>query len=249
MWEICCLLLLLWVLLDINFVLLLRFFSWAFLGFFCFIFFFTWVQFHVRSASLGSSWKIFFYWSFAQIVFMSCCHEFLVSSSTWSSSHGFCDDLLLLLLWVLQQIMYNLLILGSWLGLCFLSMARVPVEWVYCCYFFLSFLPLWLCIFCFSEGTWWMNWQVHILPREVFGKSTFAVAMKLVKNFPLWFADSFLVWYTWALMGDTSSYGLHRPAQGPMTLKLKFGKTPVLDVGTFAKVKNGDIKVTTSIYI
>jgi indole-3-pyruvate monooxygenase len=94
-----------------------------------------------------------------------------------------------------------------------------------------------------------MNWQVHILPREVFGKSTFAVAMKLVKNFPLWFADSFLVWYTWALMGDTSSYGLHRPAQGPMTLKLKFGKTPVLDVGTFAKVKNGDIKVTTSIYI
>jgi indole-3-pyruvate monooxygenase len=50
-------------------------------------------------------------------------------------------------------------------------------------------------------------------------------------------------------MGDTSSYGFHRPAQGPMTLKLKFGKTPVLDVGTFAKVKNGDIKVTTSIHI
>ncbi|KAH9535563.1 hypothetical protein CY35_17G060600 [Sphagnum magellanicum] len=88
---------------------------------------------------------------------------------------------------------------------------------------------------------------VHILPREVFGKSTFAVAMKLVKNFPLWFADSFLVWYTWALMGDTSSYGFHRPAQGPMTLKLKFGKTPVLDVGTFAKVKNGDIKVVPAI--
>jgi hypothetical protein len=90
---------------------------------------------------------------------------------------------------------------------------------------------------------------VHILPREVFGKSTFAVAMKLAKNFPLWFADSFLVWYTWALMGDTSSYGFRRPAQGPMTLKLKFGKTPVLDVGTFAKVKNGDIKVTTSTHI
>ncbi len=44
-------------------------------------------------------------------------------------------------------------------------------------------------------------------------------------------------------MGDTNSYGLHRPAEGPMTIKTKLGKTPVLDVGTFAKIKNGDIKV------
>jgi indole-3-pyruvate monooxygenase len=88
---------------------------------------------------------------------------------------------------------------------------------------------------------------VHILPREVFGKSTFAVAMKLLKTFPLWFTDSFLVWYAWALMGDTNSYGLHRPAEGPMTIKTKLGKTPVLDVGTFAKIKNGDIKVVPAI--
>jgi indole-3-pyruvate monooxygenase len=85
--------------------------------------------------------------------------------------------------------------------------------------------------------------QVHILPREVFGKSTFAVAMRLLKTFPMWFTDSLLVWYTWALMGDTSSYGFHRPAVGPMALKGKSGKTPVLDVGTFARIKNGDIKV------
>ncbi len=84
---------------------------------------------------------------------------------------------------------------------------------------------------------------MHILPREVFGKSTFAVAMRLLKTFPIWFTDSLLVWYTWALMGDTSSFGFHRPAVGPMALKSKSGKTPVLDVGTFARIKNGDIKV------
>jgi indole-3-pyruvate monooxygenase len=44
-------------------------------------------------------------------------------------------------------------------------------------------------------------------------------------------------------MGDTSSYGFHRPAVGPMALKSKSGKTPVLDVGTFARIKNRDIKV------
>ncbi|CAK9219155.1 unnamed protein product, partial [Sphagnum troendelagicum] len=88
---------------------------------------------------------------------------------------------------------------------------------------------------------------VHILPREVFGKSTFAVAMRLLKTFPIWFTDSLLVWYTWALMGDTSSHGFHRPAVGPMALKSKSGKTPVLDVGTFARIKNRDIKVVPAI--
>lgn len=84
---------------------------------------------------------------------------------------------------------------------------------------------------------------VHILPREVFGTSTFAVAMRMMKSFPLWFTDMLLVWYTWAMLGDTAVYGIKRPSDGPMTIKCMKGKTPILDVGTFAKIKNGDIKV------
>lgn len=87
---------------------------------------------------------------------------------------------------------------------------------------------------------------VHILPREIFGTSTFAVAMRMMKSFPLWFTDMLLVWYTSAMLGDTTVYGFQRPADGPMTIKCKQGKTPILDVGTFAKIKNGDIKVLTS---
>lgn len=84
---------------------------------------------------------------------------------------------------------------------------------------------------------------VHILPREIFGTSTFAVAMRMMKSFPLWFTDMVLVWYTFAMLGDTSVYGFQRPKDGPMTIKCKQGKTPVLDVGTFAKIKAGEIKV------
>ncbi|XP_024392067.1 probable indole-3-pyruvate monooxygenase YUCCA5 [Physcomitrium patens] len=84
---------------------------------------------------------------------------------------------------------------------------------------------------------------VHILPREIFGTSTFAVAMRMMKSFPLWFTDACLVWYTWAMLGDTTRYGFKRPSDGPMTIKCKQGKTPILDVGTFAKIKSGAIKV------
>ena len=57
-----------------------------------------------------------------------------------------------------------------------------------------------------------------------------------------------LVWYTWAMLGDTTVYGFKRPKDGPMTIKCKQGKTPILDVGTFAKIRNGDIKVDTPLF-
>lgn len=88
--------------------------------------------------------------------------------------------------------------------------------------------------------------QAHILPREICGQSTFAVAMKLMKTFPCWFTDLLLVSYTYLLLGDTASYGISRPSEGPMALKNKYGKTPILDVGTFAKIRSGQVKVKLS---
>jgi indole-3-pyruvate monooxygenase len=54
------------------------------------------------------------------------------------------------------------------------------------------------------------------------------------------------LFYSWFLYGDLSSLGFVRPAMGPMEVKLKVGQTPVLDVGTLAKIKSGEIKVHTS---
>lgn len=55
--------------------------------------------------------------------------------------------------------------------------------------------------------------------------------------------DQFLLLMSRFMLGDTARLGLHRPKLGPLELKTKSGKTPVLDVGTLAKIKAGNIKV------
>ncbi|KAK2446203.1 indole-3-pyruvate monooxygenase YUCCA6 [Trifolium repens] len=89
--------------------------------------------------------------------------------------------------------------------------------------------------------------SVHVLPREMLGKSTFGLSMWLLKWFPLRLVDKFLLIVSWLMLGDTSQLGLDRPSLGPLQLKNLSGKTPVLDVGTLAKIKGGHIKVRPSI--
>ncbi|KAG0600425.1 hypothetical protein M758_11G033100 [Ceratodon purpureus] len=89
----------------------------------------------------------------------------------------------------------------------------------------------------------------HVMPRELFGVniSTFDVSMKLLKVFPLWFVDKCIVYSSWLTLGDTAKYNLIRPEEGPLAMKARTGQTPVLDVGTVAKIRNGDIKVMPGI--
>ncbi|XP_030945615.1 indole-3-pyruvate monooxygenase YUCCA6 isoform X2 [Quercus lobata] len=89
--------------------------------------------------------------------------------------------------------------------------------------------------------------SVHILPREMLGKSTFGLSMWLLKWLPMRLVDRLLLIVSWLILGDTSRFGLDRPSLGPLELKNLSGKTPVLDVGTLAKIKSGDIKVLPSI--
>ena len=89
--------------------------------------------------------------------------------------------------------------------------------------------------------------QVHVLPREVFGKSTFELAVMLMKWLPLWFIDKLLLILAWVVLGNIAKYGLKRPSEGPLQLKNTQGKTPVLDIGTLEKIRSGDIKVVPGI--
>ncbi|KAF2564113.1 hypothetical protein F2Q70_00018687 [Brassica cretica] len=84
---------------------------------------------------------------------------------------------------------------------------------------------------------------VHVLPREMLGTSTFGLSMLLLKWLPIQLVDSFLLVVSRFILGDTTLLGLNRPRIGPLELKNLTGKTPVLDVGTLAKIKTGDIKV------
>ncbi|PSS19305.1 Indole-3-pyruvate monooxygenase, partial [Actinidia chinensis var. chinensis] len=84
---------------------------------------------------------------------------------------------------------------------------------------------------------------VHILPREVFGFSTFGIAMALLKWLPLGLVDKFLLLVANFTLGNTDRLGIRRPKTGPIELKNTTGKTPVLDVGALYQIKCGKIKV------
>ncbi|XP_068333889.1 probable indole-3-pyruvate monooxygenase YUCCA3 [Pyrus communis] len=89
--------------------------------------------------------------------------------------------------------------------------------------------------------------SVHVLPREIFGKSTFELAVLLMKWLPLWLADKILLMLAWLIFGNLEKYGLKRPSLGPLELKNNSGKTPVLDIGALEKIRSGEVKVVPGI--
>ncbi|KAK9087683.1 hypothetical protein Syun_030077 [Stephania yunnanensis] len=89
--------------------------------------------------------------------------------------------------------------------------------------------------------------SVHVLPREVMGRSTFEMITLMMKWLPLWLVDKLMVIIAWLVLGNIDKYGLKRPKMGPIQLKNTEGKTPVLDIGALAKIKSGDIKVVPGV--
>lgn len=89
--------------------------------------------------------------------------------------------------------------------------------------------------------------QVHILPREIFGKSSFQLAMFMLQWLPVWLVDKILLFLTWMILGNIEKYGLKRPSVGPLELKNTQGKTPVLDIGALEKIRSREIKVVPGI--
>ncbi|KAL8524287.1 hypothetical protein ACS0TY_014021 [Phlomoides rotata] len=79
------------------------------------------------------------------------------------------------------------------------------------------------------------------------GRSTFGLSMWLLKWLPIRIVDRLLLIVSRLMIGDTARFGLDRPRLGPLELKKLCGKTPVIDVGTFDKIKSGNIKVLPAI--
>ncbi|KAI3677282.1 hypothetical protein L1987_86905 [Smallanthus sonchifolius] len=85
--------------------------------------------------------------------------------------------------------------------------------------------------------------SVHVLPREMFGLTTFGIAMVLLKWLPLRLVDRLILFMANLTLGNTDKLGLRRPKTGPLELKNATGKTPVLDTGALSLIKSGSIKV------
>ncbi|EAY73481.1 hypothetical protein OsI_01360 [Oryza sativa Indica Group] len=67
--------------------------------------------------------------------------------------------------------------------------------------------------------------------------------MTLYRYLPVWVIDKVVLLMCAAVFGDTARYGLRRPAVGPFTMKATTTMYPVVDVGTFAKIRSGEIRV------
>ncbi|VAI17834.1 unnamed protein product [Triticum turgidum subsp. durum] len=80
--------------------------------------------------------------------------------------------------------------------------------------------------------------QLHLVTKEIWN-----VAMTLYRYLPLWLIDRIVLFMCSVVFGDTSRYGLRRPAIGPFSMKIHTPAYPVVDVGTYAKIKTGEIQV------
>ncbi|KAL3531414.1 hypothetical protein ACH5RR_010736 [Cinchona calisaya] len=83
---------------------------------------------------------------------------------------------------------------------------------------------------------------VHILTREMVHMGL--VLMKYVGRDVV---DSLVVMLSKLWFGDLSKCGIKRPEEGPFASKIKYGKYPVIDVGTYQKIKSGEIQVLPAI--
>nr|CAB3472819.1 unnamed protein product [Digitaria exilis] len=82
--------------------------------------------------------------------------------------------------------------------------------------------------------------ELHLVTKEIWN-----VAMALHGyHVPAWIIDKLVLLMCAVVFGgDTARHGLRRPAVGPFTMKLTTPAYPVVDVGTYAKIKSGEIQV------
>ena len=73
--------------------------------------------------------------------------------------------------------------------------------------------------------------QLHLVTKEIWN-----VAMALYPYLPVWAIDKLVLLMCAVVFGDTS-------AVGPFTMKLTTPAYPVVDVGTYAKIRSGEIRV------
>ncbi|MEM7654898.1 MAG: NAD(P)/FAD-dependent oxidoreductase [Bacteroidota bacterium] len=83
---------------------------------------------------------------------------------------------------------------------------------------------------------------VHIVLRDLGGRPTQLTSMKL-RKLPHWLGDALGGLLVNIFVGNINKYGLRRPKIAPAKQLRKYGKTPVIDVGTLDILKSGHLTV------
>lgn len=87
---------------------------------------------------------------------------------------------------------------------------------------------------------------VNIVPRDFLGNPTQLTALRLSK-LPTWLSDWIAIQVRKFALGDLSKFGLTFPKVSPTEQLRRTGQTPVVDIGTVAQIKQGNIKVVPGI--
>ncbi|MGA7271030.1 MAG: NAD(P)/FAD-dependent oxidoreductase [Acidimicrobiia bacterium] len=87
---------------------------------------------------------------------------------------------------------------------------------------------------------------VNIVPRDVLGRPTQLTGLAL-SRLPEWLGDRIGVGLRRLTVGDLSRFGLETPGLPPNAQLREEGKTPVIDVGTVARIRSGEIEVLREI--
>ena len=83
---------------------------------------------------------------------------------------------------------------------------------------------------------------VNIVYRDVLGRPTQQTSM-LLARLPRALGDRVAAWLCDITVGDLARYGLQRSKVSPLRQLRELGRTPVIDVGTLARIKAGEIAV------
>ncbi|XP_004247953.2 probable indole-3-pyruvate monooxygenase YUCCA10 [Solanum lycopersicum] len=83
---------------------------------------------------------------------------------------------------------------------------------------------------------------IHVLTREMV-----YMAMLLLKYLPIYLVDTVIAIYAKFMFGNLAELGIPQPEEGPFSVKISKGRSPVIDVGAINKIKLGQIKVLPGI--
>ncbi|WP_168879277.1 flavin-containing monooxygenase [Rhizobium sp. P28RR-XV] len=83
---------------------------------------------------------------------------------------------------------------------------------------------------------------VNIVPREIFGVASATIAI-VQQRFPYRMVDAFNAPFLNLRYREIEELGLKRSRQGPLTRMIEQGRTPLIDIGTIAKIGDGRIRV------
>lgn len=87
---------------------------------------------------------------------------------------------------------------------------------------------------------------INVIPRDLFGVP--AQVIGIATSFqPAALSDLTMKWISRAMFGDLERWGIRRRADGPLKQILEARSIPLIDVGTIARIKKGDLRVVPGI--